>query len=92
MHLAGSPNTYAAGGQLGTFKMMQKTWKMTGNLANGYSSESILRELSNEYQHDSVQMVFQNVCVLVLWMKVASALEGLKGPPYCLTSLPKAKL
>ena len=33
--------------------------------------------VSNEYQHDKVEMVFKNICVFVLWMKVASALEGL---------------
>ena len=33
--------------------------------------------LSNEYQHDRVKMVFKNLCVLVLWTKVPSALEGL---------------
>ena len=37
-----------------------------------------LSELSNEYQHDRVWMVFKNRCVLELWTKVASALEGLK--------------
>ena len=50
---------------------------MTETLANGYSSESTQRELSNEYQHDSVLMIFRNVCVLVLWANVVSALEGL---------------
>ena len=50
---------------------------MTETLANGYSSESTQRGLSNEYQHDRVSMVFRNLCVLVLWMKVALALEGL---------------
>ena len=57
--------------------MMQKTWKMIETLENGYSSESTQstqRELSNEYQHDRVQMVFKD---LVLWTKVASALKGL---------------
>ena len=49
-------------------------------MANGYSFESTERELSNEYQHDRVSMVFKRICVLVLWMKVASALEGVK--PY----------
>ena len=34
------------------------------------------RELSDEYQHDMVQMIFRNLCVPMLWMKVASALEG----------------
>ena len=50
---------------------------MTETLANGYSSESTQRGLSNEYQHDRVKMVFKNICILVLWAKVASALEGL---------------
>ena len=31
---------------------------MTETLANGYSSESTQRELSNEHQHDSVKMTF----------------------------------
>ena len=44
----------------------------------GYSSDSVQRELSNEYQHDRVWMVFKNLCILVLWTKIASALEGLK--------------
>ena len=52
---------------------------MTETLANGYSSESTQQELSNEYQHDRVQMFFKNLCIPVLWMKVASALEGLNG-------------
>ena len=50
---------------------------MIETLAYGYSSESTLRELSNEYQHDRVQMVIKKVCILVLWLKLASALEGL---------------
>ena len=56
---------------------MQKPLKMTETLAHGYSSESTQRELSNEYQHDRVQMVFKDLCIFVLWTKVASALEGL---------------
>ena len=52
--------------------------KMTETLAYGYSSESTQYDLSNEYQHNRVKMVFKNLCILVLWMKVASALEGLK--------------
>ena len=52
---------------------------MTETLAHRYSSEGTQRELSNEYQHDRVTMVFKNLCVLVLWMKVALALEGLKN-------------
>ena len=50
---------------------------MIETLANGYSSESTPRELSNEYQHDWVWMVIKNLCTFVLWMKVASELEGL---------------
>ena len=47
-------------------------------LANGYSSESAQQELSYEYQHDRVLMILKNLCILVLWAKVATALEGLK--------------
>ena len=56
----------------------KKLLKMAENLEHGYSSESTQQELSNEYQHDRVLMFFKNRCVLVLWMKVASALEGLR--------------
>ena len=58
--------------------MMQKIWKSAETLAHGYSSKSTQWELSNEYQHDRVSMVFENLCVLVLWMKIVLALEGLK--------------
>ena len=44
---------------------------MTETLANGYSSESAQRELSNEYQYDRVSL---HPCAMT---KVASALEGL---------------
>ena len=50
---------------------------MTETLANGYSSESTLLGLFNEYQHDSIKMVFKNLCVLVLWTKISLAVEGL---------------
>ena len=53
---------------------MLKTWKMIETLANGYKWAN---ELSNEYQHDRVWMFFKNLCILVLWTKVASALKGL---------------
>ena len=56
---------------------------MNETLANGYSSKSTQRELSNEYQHDRVWMFFKNIYILVLWTKVASALEGLKGRLNC---------
>ena len=55
-----------------------KTWKKAEPLANRYSTESTKGELSNEYQHDRVQMVFKNLCIRVLWTKVYSALEGLR--------------
>ena len=62
--------------------MMQKHREMTETPPNGYSSESTQRELSNEYKHDRVPMGFKNICVFVIWTKVASALEGLiKGLP-----------
>ena len=57
---------------------MQKTLKVIETLAHGYSSESSQRELSNEYQHNRVYTIYKNLCILVLWTKVASALEGLK--------------
>ena len=50
---------------------------MTEILAYGYSSESTQRELSNEYKHDMGLDRFQKSSVLVLWTKVALALEGL---------------
>ena len=33
-------NPYAAGNLFDQYRMMQKNWKMTETLANGYSSES----------------------------------------------------
>ena len=48
-------------------------------MAHWYLSEKTQRKLFNEYQHDRVQMVFKNLCFLVLRTKVASALEGLKN-------------
>ena len=53
---------------------------MIETLANGYSYESTQRELSNEYQHDRVSMIFKNLPILVIWMKAASALKGLIPP------------
>ena len=50
---------------------------MFETLANGYSYERAPRELSYEYQLDRVKLVFKNLSVPVLSMKVASALEGL---------------
>ena len=56
---------------------------MTETLAHWYSSASTRQELSNEYQYDRVEMV--NLCVIVLWMEVASALEGLTHQASTLT-------
>ena len=61
---------------------------MTETLANGYSSESTPRELSNEYQHDRVSMIFKDFCILVLSTNVGSALEGLKLTLQCEKGLP----
>ena len=55
-----------ADGYFGQYKMIHKSSKMTENLECGYSSEGTRRELSNEYQHDRVKMVFKNLCILVL--------------------------
>ena len=49
---------------------------MQKNLAHWCSSDSTQQELSNEYQHDRDEMVFKSLCVLALWAKVSSALEG----------------
>ena len=62
---------------LANTKWCKNPKKMTETLAHGYSSESTQWELSNGYQHDRVEKVFINLCVLVLRIKVASALEGL---------------
>ena len=37
------------------------------------------QELSNEYQHDGVELGFKSLCLLVLRTKVASALEWLSA-------------
>ena len=69
-------------------KLCKNPEKPLKPLANGYSSESAQQELSNEYQHDRVLMVLRNLCILVLWAKVATALEGLNMfPSYFITAL-----
>ena len=68
-------NPYAT--EFGQYKMRQRNWKITETLANGYSSGSTQRDLSNEYQHDRDYMVIKNLCIIVPWTKVSSALEGL---------------
>ena len=74
-------NPYAAGGSFCQYKIMQKSWKMIEILALGYSSERTQWELSNEYQRDRDSMVFKHLCILLLWMNVALALEGLRLLP-----------
>ena len=56
---------------LANTKCFKNVLKMTDTLAYGYLPESTQRELSNEYQHARVSTVFKNICVLVLWTKVA---------------------
>ena len=68
---------YAAGGQFGQYQMMEKSWKIIETLANGYSYDSARQELSNEYQHDRVKMIFTIFAIFVHWRKVTSASEGL---------------
>ena len=68
---------------LANTKWCKKFLKMIENLTYGYSSESTQQELSNEYQHDRVQMTFKDLCNLVLWTEVASALEGLRSISAC---------
>ena len=60
--------------------MMQKNWKMIETLAQEYSSESTQWELFNEYWHGRVCISFLKsfASLIVLWTRVASALEGLK--------------
>ena len=58
-------------------KLSKKSKKMTETLVCRYSSDSTQRELSNEYQHDRVQMVFKTFCIFLPWTKVASAWKGL---------------
>ena len=64
---------------------------MNETMANGYSSESTQRELSNEYQYDRVLMIFIMFCFCVHWTKVTSASEGLRPPRKCISeSQPKS--
>ena len=51
---------------LANTKCCKNPWKMTETLANGYSYESTQWELSNEYQHDRVSMVFKRICSCAL--------------------------
>ena len=69
---------YAVTANLVDTNCSKKPVKIPGTLSNWHSSESTHRELSNEYQHDRVWMVFDKICNLVLRTKVASALEGLR--------------
>ena len=46
-------------------------------MSNRYSSDSTQQEVSNEYQHDRVKMIFIIFCFLVHWTKVTSAAKEL---------------
>ena len=46
-----------------------------------------MRAKSNEYQHDRDKLGFKILCILVLWTKVASALEGLSSSKTYSTSI-----
>ena len=70
-------NPYAAGGYFGQYITIQKSGGIPETLAHGYSSESTQREVSNEYLHGKVWVIFKNMCALVLWTKLASALDEL---------------
>ena len=54
-------------------KNLKNDWNET--LAHGYLSESTQQELSNEYQHDKVWMVFKNLCILMFGMKFEISLS-----------------
>ena len=51
------------------FKNHRNPFMLTETVANGYSSDSTQRELSNEYQHDRVKMIFISFCFFVHWTK-----------------------
>ena len=53
-------------------------FKMSETLSHRYASDRTQWELTNEYQHGRDWIVFKNICVVLLWVKVASALDGLK--------------
>ena len=60
--------------------LAKKPEKVTEPLVHRYSSQSSQGELSKEYHHNRVWMVFENLCVLVLWREVALSLKGLTLP------------
>ena len=66
-HLFALVNPYAASGYFGQYKMKQKTWRMTETLAYYVYSSVSTRGFNG----------FQSSCLLVQWMKEASALERL---------------
>ena len=69
-------------GYSGQHEMMTKSLEMPEILANGYSSErSTQQEISYEYPHDLVYMIFIIFCILVHWTKVPSASDGLHQRP-----------
>ena len=68
VNVFGKFNPYAASGWCSHYKMMQQTWKYDWNPGTLVLIWDTHQELSNEYQHDRVCLVFNNICVLVLLM------------------------
>ena len=70
-------NPFAAGGYFGQYKMMQKPEKYLNPvywvLISEYSAKTPMN--TNMTRHDGFS---KNLCILVLWTKVALALEGLR--------------
>ena len=56
------------------------TGKIIETLANGYLSESTQRELSNEYQHDRVQMVISKILRLCALAESSLSIGRVKHP------------
>ena len=54
---------------------------MIETLAHGYSSESSQLELSNEYQHDRVQMVFNNLKEMIFIASISTHASS-----YCIST------
>ena len=72
-------NPFAAGSLLNSHhEMMTKSLEMTETMENGYSYYlRVQRELSNEYPHGRVKMIYM-FYFFMHWTKVNSAAEGLR--------------
>ena len=60
--------------------MVQKNKKMTETLAMGTHMKVLGESFPMNTNVTGFQWFFENICVLVIWMKEASALEGLTSP------------